>query len=136
MKKCVVLLVALLMSITTSVNARDRYHLIIEGEFLGGQNVKYEVYRVSDNASEKCFEGKKKHGFNLQVNVGENYLIKFVSKEGLEKDIFLKVTKSGTFDVDVDFTKNQSARITYDDHKGTYVVDPIPNERYSSLAEK
>lgn len=134
MKSCMLLLTALLLSVSTV--AKDRYHLIIGGEFLGGQSVKYEVYKVTGTSSEKYFVGKNRHGFNLQVNVGENYLIKFKSNTGIEKDMYISVTKAGTFVVDVDFSKNQSAKISYDHHKHTYIVEPVSTEGLLSLADK
>lgn len=130
MKTRVILMMSILM-MSINLCAKDRYHLNIGGEFLGEKNVKFEVYQVHEgNKTEKYLSDKTKKTFDIMVEVGGIYLIKFYSKSGFVKNLYIRVDAPGIFLVNIDFTQKQSAKIKYSDQQRSYVVETVPEDTF------
>ena len=128
MKKCLILMTALIMSLST-VNAKDKYHLIVEGEFLFEKNVQCDLYEIKkDSTVVKVETVKNRKYYSLKVDVGYKYIVKFTSKSGQIKELYLDVTKDGYFAVNVDFKRREHGALVYDISHRMYRIRLLPKE--------
>ena len=95
----------------------------IQGKFIAEHQVHFEVYTInSDSTLELVSVDCAFKFFNIDINVGDSYLIKFVSDEQMVKYLYVDVTEYGGFGIDVDFNRQGSARLVYDPYIARYSV--------------
>ncbi len=119
------ILISTLISLAGN-NPNDKV-LTIEGKFIAESSIRYEVYLVNDTVFTLESKGHSLKYFNINVEVGEQYLIKFIAKDGKTKYLYLDAPEDGVFMVNVDFTKDGSARLDYNHKKAKYNVTLIDN---------
>jgi len=132
-------MIAILVSVATShakPTHKDRYHLIVEGSFLGQRNISCTVYKMDQNGTFYSEERTKvrKH-FQLRCKRGEKYIVRFQDKKGNTKFLMIDASKAGYFGVNVDFTRGYDAVIKYT--KNGYSLTPLTaSNMQSSIANK
>lgn len=97
--------------------------LTVEGKFLNEKALYMEVFLVQDNGEKieiACEKTAK--SFSVELKKGSRYVISFVSKSGSEKCLFVDATTAGYFQIDVDFSLPNSARLIYDSEDERYEV--------------
>lgn len=110
----------------SAVNTDPVNTFTIQGKFIAEHSVNYEVYTInSDSTLELVTADCALKFFTIDVEVGEEYLIKFVSKDNKVKYLHINVGESGGFGIDVDFNRTGSARLTYDPYRAQYSVTPL-----------
>lgn len=108
--------------------------LVIEGRLLSVDAVKYEVFiETSETSWEKLGEGMSLQFFTINLEVGNHYMIKFIDDEGSAKYLTVYADKKGKFILDVDFSREGSARLIYNKK---YLIEPLGNQEVQNLAIK
>jgi hypothetical protein len=98
----------------------------LQGKFISEHSVQYDVYTINtDSTLELVSSDCALKFFNIEVEVGKEYVIKFVSRDGLAKYLYVDVTATGGFGIDVDFNRNGSARLSFNPDQGEYKVVPL-----------
>jgi len=134
MKTLLSIVVMMLVCISTQASNDPSVKTItLEGQFLEKKMVKYEVYKVfADKSCEKVSSHQGVKRFNINLQIGEYYLIKFTSVDGKTKYLYVNVEGGGDFTIDVDFDDEHSAVLTLS--KGTYGLQRLSTEEAESLA--
>jgi hypothetical protein len=125
------IITVLLLSVVTAVfPAKNRdgedpnFTLILEGRFLSESKVSYEVYKMkTDSSLELVSKHTGNHDYSVNIDIGENYVVKFISRHGVIKYLYIHAAESGYFQLDVDFLKDGSAELKY--KKDKYTVVPL-----------
>lgn len=114
MKKLITMFLALLVGMTSFANPTEK-HFYIEGKFLSQKNVHYDVYRFKPDGTLKLVKAcTRKAGYSVKLTQG-NYVIKFTAPDNkVVKCLYLDITRPGLFEIDVDFTNDNSAHLEYD----------------------
>lgn len=99
--------------------------LTIEGKFISKTMVRYEVYLVKDSTLTLERKGHSLKYFTINVEIGEQYVVKFISKDDEVKYLYLDAPENGLFMVNVDFNKKGSAKLEYNHKKEKYNVTLI-----------
>ena len=108
--------------------------LVIEGRLLAVKAVKYEVFiETSETSWEKLGEGMSLQFFTINLEVGNHYMIKFIDDEGSAKYLTVYADKKGKFILDVDFSREGSAKLIYNKK---YLIEPLGNQEVQNLAMK
>ena len=132
----------MLVSIVYSTNnsnlptlKKDKYHLIVEGSFLYQKNVNYTVYEMNREGTFVSTDHvKARKYFSLVLEVSKKYIIRFEDKGHNVKFLIIDASESGTFEVDVDFSKPHDAILKMT--KVGYAVTPLKSGAPPSLAQK
>lgn len=90
--------------------------LNLGGEYLAERNIKCEVFLVyADSTTELLTTSKTHRYFNITLESNLSYLVKFTSKEGKVKYLYIPEAIPGEFIFDVDFNSDAAATLKYDD---------------------
>lgn len=139
MKKSILLTIFSLLFINLiAVNKEPPLRdLHVDGAFIGKKGVKTEIYLImDDNSCEKISEKHNFRYFNIDLEVGFKYFLRFVSSDGTEKHLLVSADKSGNFSFNVDFEKDQSGYLKYDFSKKEYLLTGAPKNLMRYGADK
>jgi hypothetical protein len=129
MKKSILLSLVLLtvnLICFSNVNTDPLHTFTIQGKFISENNVNYEVYTInSDSTLELVTADCALKFFTIDIEVGREYLIKFVSKDNQEKYLYINAEEYGGFGIDVDFNRAGSAQLGYDHRQREYRIVPL-----------
>lgn len=132
MKKSILLSVILLtvnLICFSNVNTDPLNTFTIQGKFISENNVHYEVYIINpDSTLELVTTDCALKFFTIDIQVGNEYLIKFISKDNQEKYLYINASEYGGFGVDVDFNRKGSARLAYDLNQHDYSIMPLETD--------
>jgi hypothetical protein len=132
MKKIVTLMFIVLSMVSLAGKAKDRYHFIVEGEFLSQKNVSYTIFEESKDGAFVAIEHvKARKYYFVECKVGKKYIVRFQNKQGDVKFLMIDAAKHGYFQVDVDWSKPYDGKITLE--KIGYAVTPFLNIPKSAL---
>lgn len=89
--------------------------LTLDGEYLAERNIKCEVFLLYSDSTLELTETVKSHRyFNVKLEASLSYVLKFTSKDGKVKYLYVPEAIPGEFMFDVDFASNSSATLKYD----------------------
>jgi hypothetical protein len=133
MKKIVTIMCIMLMSVMTLTGKnRDRYHFIVEGEFLADKNISYTIFQQDQTGKFVAIEHvKSRKYFLVECNTGHKYIVRFQNKKGDVKFLMIDAVERGYFMVDVDWSKPYDGKITLE--KTGYALTPFTNIPRSAL---
>lgn len=125
----------MLVCISAQANSEDPITktITIEGKFLEKKVVKYEVYQIMyDSSTVKVGSYQSIKEFDIQLEVGQSYAIKFTTLDGKQKILYVDVEGGGDFSIDVDFASRNSAKLVL--KPGTYSLQMLTPEEAKLLA--
>jgi len=132
MKKIVTLILIVLSATVLAGKPKDRYHFIVEGEFLSQKNINYTIFEENKDGKFVAVDHvKAKKYYFVECKVGKKYIVRFQNKEGDVKFLMIDAAKYGYYQVDVDWNNPHDAKITLE--KIGYAVTPILNLSESYL---
>lgn len=89
--------------------------LTLNGEYLAERNIKCEVFLFYSYDKQELIKTIKSHRyFNIKLEVSQSYVLRFTSKNGKVKYLYVPEVIPGEFIFDVDFASNCSAILKYD----------------------
>lgn len=98
----------------------------IGGRYEGKHQISYEVYRMDvDSTLELINSGKDIWFFMISVPINHDYIVKFTSKDGQTKSLYLNPTETGEFSLNVDFRRKNSAKLTYNPWSNKYQLTAV-----------
>ena len=124
MKKVVLCMFLLLSLVATSTEKPKMLNL--DGSYINEKNVKCEVFMVEEDSTLKeldIFKSNKYFSFSLRE--GYSYVIKFTSKKGKVKELYIPDAIAGDFMFNVDFSTGKSACLTYKKEKNDFSLDAL-----------
>jgi len=125
MKKSILLGILVLFTCALQANSNPTKILTLEGKFISEKKVTCDIFIVTDSVSIQIESEKFTKFFYLELEEGSTYLLKFIAEDGTRKHLLVTVTKGGYFQVDVDFSNDRSAELSYDRDKSDYHVNLI-----------
>lgn len=129
MKKLLTLLLLFLTTLALACTGKDVY-LTVEGQFLAKKNVNYEIYKVNDGQLEFQSQHTNVRYYKVNVEVGNDYVVKFTAPDNQIKYLYIEAIKTGTYELNVDFNNDNSGRITYDTKTSEYNIIPVTSINY------
>jgi len=136
MKKIVsIMLIALVSVMTLQGKTKDRWHFIVEGEFLAEKKISYTVFQQNDKGVFVAIDhAKARKYYHLEFNTGHKYVIRFQNKKGDVKFLMVDAVERGYFIADVDWRKPYDGKITLE--KIGYCLTPFTNMPRSAQVAK
>lgn len=136
MKKIVsIMLIALVSVMTLQGKTKDRWHFIVEGEFLAEKKISYTVFQEDSKGNFVAINHvKARKYYHLEFNTGHRYIVRFQNKKGDVKFLMIDAVERGYFVADVDWRKPYDGKITLE--KIGYCLTPFNNTAKSDQMAK
>ena len=133
MKKLLTLaLLSLSISAMSTITVEPTSTFTVQGKFISEHSVNYEVYVInSDSTLELVTSDCALKFFTIDIEIGKEYLVKFISRDNKVKYLTIDASEYGGFGVDVDFERSGSARLSYNPYKNQYSIVPLETSEIS-----
>ncbi len=127
MKKIVsIMMITLVSMVSLAGNNKDRYHFVVEGEFLSQKKISYTVFQEDQKGNFVAIEHvKARKSYHVVCNTGHRYIVRFQNKKGDVKFLMIDAVQRGYFIADVDWRKPFDGKITLE--KIGYCLTPFTN---------
>ena len=127
-----IMLTLMCLFVTLSGVAGDKSSsLVIKGDFIAANNVKYNICLINEDGS--CTSVKQDDAYKfvkVNLELGREYKITF-SSGSYSKVLFVKADAPGIFPVDIDFHSKDSALLSYNYNKRKYQLNIVDANEYA-----
>lgn len=125
-----VLLTVNMICYSAKTDPKPSNTLTLEGKYIAEMNVQCQVYMVmADSTLDLVSESRSLKRFNISLEVGEEYLIKFISNDGQVKYLYVVAPENGWFMFDVDFHTQDCATLKYNKKSKQYRMTHVRQEQ-------
>ena len=127
MKNLILLVMCILVSTVTFAGKpkkENKETFELQGYYLDGSNVSYEVFEVTNDSWELVASGKSIRCYNVELKINSTYVMVF-KKDNKNKILYVDVQHPGIIDVDIDFKYKQDATLKYTKGMDKYQVKVI-----------
>ena len=112
-----------LLLMTQALYALESPFLLLQGEYIGANNVECSVYKMTDDGKlELQYSFKSKKFYECKLEVKSCYVIKFKHKRFGEKVLYVDAVVSKRFSVGVDFNTEENAYLMYNKEAKRYYL--------------